>query len=396
MGKKRAEAKYAKMLNGGLPIFSQFGNNIYASDVVQQSVNCIAREAKKLTPMHIRRDDTGIVRVNGNIQNVLSQPNPLMTTTDLIEKIVWQLYSNFNSFIFPVWEGETLKALYPLSPVSVTFLQDATNRMYVDFEFANGVKSTIPYDDIIHLRYNFNVNEFMGGNEFGQPDNKSLLKSLELNDTLLQGVSKALKSSFSVNGVVKYNTLLDNDKIERAVQEMTDRLNRNESGFLTLDLKTDFIPLSKTVQMVDPATLKFVDEKILRHFGVPLPILTGDYTKAQYEAFFQKTMEPLIATLNQAFTKGLFSSKATNGYGNEIVFYHDKLNFMTMSETIQYISIAASVGSITINEIRSVMGFSPVADPEIGNTLIMSKNYGSVQSVKDMDLNSKGGNSDAE
>jgi hypothetical protein len=30
------EQKYIQMMNGMLPVFSQFGTNIYASDVVQQ------------------------------------------------------------------------------------------------------------------------------------------------------------------------------------------------------------------------------------------------------------------------------------------------------------------------------------------------------------------------
>ena len=31
--------KYVNMLNGSYPIFSQFGDDIYASDVVQQALN---------------------------------------------------------------------------------------------------------------------------------------------------------------------------------------------------------------------------------------------------------------------------------------------------------------------------------------------------------------------
>lgn len=52
---------YADMLNGFTPIFSQFGSDIYASDVVQQAVGCIVREMKKLRPMHVRREGSGAV-----------------------------------------------------------------------------------------------------------------------------------------------------------------------------------------------------------------------------------------------------------------------------------------------------------------------------------------------
>ena len=42
------ETKYVRMMDGSLPIFSQYGTDIYAFDVVQQAVACIVRELKKL------------------------------------------------------------------------------------------------------------------------------------------------------------------------------------------------------------------------------------------------------------------------------------------------------------------------------------------------------------
>ena len=36
---KNDNMKYAEMLNGYIPIFSQFGQDIYASDVVQQAIS---------------------------------------------------------------------------------------------------------------------------------------------------------------------------------------------------------------------------------------------------------------------------------------------------------------------------------------------------------------------
>lgn len=51
---QRQNKKYAAMLNGFTPIFSQFGNDIYASDVVQQAISCIVFEMKKLNPQHVR------------------------------------------------------------------------------------------------------------------------------------------------------------------------------------------------------------------------------------------------------------------------------------------------------------------------------------------------------
>ena len=390
--------EYAKILNGWSPIFSQFGSNIYASDVVQQALNCIIREMKKLDPQHIKRDGRGYeVAVYDKIQKVLKNPNPLMTTSDFIEKIVWNLFFNYNSFVVPVWNNGELEALFPVQPTQVDFLQDARNEYYVKLRFANNYEGTIKYKDIIHIRYNFSVNEFMGGDESGQPNYQALLDTLELNNTMLQGVGKALKSSFAINGVIKYNTLLDGNKAEAALKELTTALQNNESGFMPLDLKGEFIPFNRQIEMVDDATLKFIDEKILRHFGVPLHILTGAYNKSEYEAFYQKTLEPLIISMSQAFTKALFTDKERDGFGHEIHFYAKELNFMSTAEKINYFTLLSNVGGITINEIRVGMGLKPVEDDEIGNTLVMSKNFGSAESVKDMGKNKQeGGTSDVQ
>lgn len=101
----------------------------------------------------------------------------------------------------------------------------------------------------------------MGGNESGQPDNQSLLKTLQLNKDLLDGVSNAMKASFAVNGVVKYNTMLDDGKMTNAITELEAKLRRSESGFLPLDLKSEYTPITHEIKLVDTDTLKFIDEK---------------------------------------------------------------------------------------------------------------------------------------
>lgn len=364
----------ARTLSGYTPIFSQFGQDIYASDVVQQAISCIVHEMMKLKPVHVRVEGTDSVPVRGPVQAVLDAPNPLMTTADLLSRVTWQLYLNYNAFIVPQWSDDgRLEALYPVQPSNVSFLQDPSGALFVQLMFANGYQSTLRYDDVIHIRYNYSVNELMGGNAMGQPDHAALLKTLELNDTLLQGVSMALKSSYAVNGVVKYNTLLDDGKTAAALKELTERLARSESGFLAMDLKGEFIPIKKETKLVDEGTLKFIDEKILRAFGVPLCILTGDYSKEQYEAWFQSCLESLIMSYSQAFTRTLFTRRESYGYGNKVVFYAEELVFMTMSQKLELVRLLGDSGALYENEKREIFGLRPL--PELEGVRRQSLNY---------------------
>lgn len=379
--KSSANYKYVDTMNGVTPIFSQFGEDVYKSDAVQQCVNCIVQEMGKLRPCHIRetgRDSTAVV---GDIQTVLNDPNPLMTTSDFLEKITWQLFFNYNSFIIPTfhtWVGEdgTLRrhfdGLYPVQPSFVDFIEDGSGEMFVKLHFANNYETTIRYSDVIHIRHKFSVNEFMGGNESGQPDNKALLKTLDLNDTMLQGVAKAMKASFAVNAVVKYDTLLDDGTVDANIKELEKKLRNNESGILGLDTKGSFSPIDRKIKLVDADTLKFIDEKIIRNYGVSLPILTGDYTTGQYEAFYQKTLEPLIIKISQAFTKTLFTPRERS-FGNKIKLFPKDLVFMSTQETLEMIRLLGDSGALFENEKRVFLGLQPL--PELEGIRKQSLNY---------------------
>lgn len=379
--KPSVKTEYADMLNGYTPIFSQFGDDIYASDVVQQAINCIVSEIKKLNPMHVRTNGSDVTPIYSNIQQILNAPNEIMTTSEFIEKIIWLLFFNYNAFVIPTYytwtdkKGNVQKVytgLYPIQPTNVDFLQDANNQLYVKFTFANNYETTLNYSDVIHIRHHFSVNEFMGGNENGQPDNEALLKTLDLNHMLLQGITKAMISSYAVNGVVKFKSMIDGGKTEKALQELEQKLKNSESGFLPLDISSEFIPLNRSIQLVDSDTLKFIDEKILRHFGVPLAILTGDYTKEQYEAFYQKTLEPIIIAMSQAFTKALFTPRERS-FGNKIQFYPKDLIFMTTQQTLEMVRLLGDSGALYENEKRVAFGLRPL--PELEGKRMQSLNY---------------------
>ena len=394
--KTKPNINYAKMLNGYTPIFSQFGQDIYASDVVQQAIACLVTELTKANPFHIKQSGSDLVPVeNSEIQKLLDQPNERMTQTDFFEKVYWQLFLNYNSFIIPTYYKDIkgnkhYTGLYPIQPTNVTFLQDPEGKLGIEFTFRNGYKTMLAYSDVIHIRYRYSINEFMGGNEFGQPDNRALLKTLELNNTLLQGVAKALKSSFSINGVIKYNTLMDDGKMENNIKEIEKRLANNESGFLPLDIKGEYIPLQNKIQLVDATTLKFIAEKILRNIGVSLPILTGDYTKPQYEAFYQKSLEPILKRTGESFTMTMFTNRE-KGFKNKVMMYPHELIFMDTSQKIELFDVLVDSASCYKNELRTAFGMRPL--PELAGQIAMSSNKANAENNK---IKKDGGNKNEE
>lgn len=381
--RKPQVSRLAPGLDGWFPNYPQFGDNVYASDVVQQALKCIADEIKKLNPTHIRMNGTDPVPVKAStVQDVLRDPNPLMTTSEFLEKVAWLLLLNYNAFIIPVyhtWIDETTgakrryyEALYPIKPTQVDFIEDASGKLFVHFWFMNGYDTTIPYDDIIHIRYNYSVSTYMGGGSDGQPNYEALLETLKLNHKLLQGVAKAMDASYAVNGFVKYNTIIGENETKSAIDQFNRMLQSSESGFVPLDLKSEVTPFQRSTQLVDDSTLKFIDDKILRNFGVPLAILRGDYTKEQYEGFYQKTLEPLVIAFSQAFTKKLFTARE-KALGNRVELYPKELIFLSVQQTLDMIKELSPTGALFENEKRTALGLRPL--PELEGKRYMSLNW---------------------
>lgn len=389
--KQREGERYAQMLNGTAPIFSQFGEDIFMSDVVQQCAYCIVTEMKKLNPRHVRRYGFDVAPVqDSSVQKVLENPNPLMTKSDMLEKVTYSVLANYNAFVYVERDrAGRLIGLWPLAPVQVTFLEDAAERLFVDMLFKNGTGYILPYESLIHIRTHYYQNDFMGGDQYGNADNTALLNTLDLNHVMLQGIQKALKSSFAINGVVKYNTLLDDGKIAQDIANFEQRLANSQSGILGLDTKSEIIQFKRDIKLVDADLLKFIDDKVLRHFGVPIKILEGDYSTETYEAFYNRALEPLIINFSEAFTKGIFSQHEIQGYDNHIYFYPKELIFMSTNQVLQMVHELGQTGTLFENEKRVAFGLEPLE--ELRGVRLMSLNYVNADDAREYQLGKANG-----
>lgn len=406
--KSNKNLQYAKMLDGSYPAFSQFGQNIYISDIVQNCIDVIASECSKLQPKHIYTNSQGLQQIPKSTINRLFKfaPNGLMTTSEFVEKVIWLLFMNYNVFIYPTYETYMdstgnkqiyYTGFYPLNPRQVDFLQDPTGTIFIKFYFTDGNNYTLPYADVIHIRKKFSVNDIMGGGQNGQPDNAALLKVLEINDTVLQGIGKVVKSTLTVKGILKINTMLDDEGQQKERKRLENAIETGETGIVALDLKGDYTPINIDPKLIDKDTMKFLQDKVLNWFGVSMPILTGDYNDDQYQAFYEKTLEPILIRLGQAFSKCLFSQRELD-VGNEIVFYQKDMMYLSTKSKLDLLSIAGAQGLLTDNQKLAVLGYPPLMDGT-GDRRTISLNYVDAQIATQYQLmnanknNTNGGNS---
>lgn len=396
---RKSGTGYAPSQTGHTPIFADFGNDIYASDIIVQAIRCKATEFKKLKPRHIRTGADGKQTVvnDSSIARCLRRPNDIMTQSDFFAKITILLELNKNAFIYPTYYitngGEKFyTGLYPLKPVSVEVLIDQSEKLYYRFTFGNGYQVDLPASDVIHWRKDYGVDDYFGGGMLGGNDNRGLLKLLKEYDKLTQSIAVGLGVSMKINGIVKYNSYLDDDTTKAKQDEFNEKLKNNESGILFTDLKTEYTSLPRDIKLVDKDTIEFFYQNILRTTGTSMAILNGDYTKAQKEAYYEHALEADIKSLGEAMSKVIFTEREAS-YGNEIILYPNSIVFMSMENKLSALQILAPAGMILKDEGRELLGYPPLPD---GQGQVIAQGYNNLLDENNNNKLTEGGANEQE
>lgn len=379
----------AQLFKSTLNLFTDFGDNINASDIVKICIDRIATHTAKLKPRYVKtQDDKTVQEKKGNLAYLLKyQPNPLMSPYDFIYRIVTLLYLNNNAFVYPIYDPLTyeLKELWPLKPNSVEALKDESGELFLRFYFTDKKSFTLPYESIIHLRRFYGTNDIFGGSG-AVSDHSALLKTIKINDSVLQGLDNAIRTFFQIKGLLKINGMLnEKDKtaqkaeFERALKEST---TGEGSSIVPVDLKADYVPLTVDPKLVDSTTLTFLQKKIITYFGVSDAIFDNKFNENEYNAFYEGVIEGIAIALSEAFSRSLLTRGQLEN-GEQIIFYSERLQYASWNTKVQAIEKLMGLGILSLNESRALLGFEPI---EGGNRRLQSLNYVDADKANDYQL----------
>lgn len=379
--KPKEQTTTNSFITGSTNYISAFGDDIYNMDTARQALERITFQMCKLDPRHIRRDrETGVVtHIKSDINNVLHSPNIYMTTADFIKKQIYGLYKYDNYYIFPHWRindnnTRTLIGLYPIETNNIEFVRGIeTGDLYIKFRYYSGYEATLRYEELIHIRRNFTEHEIEGGNKYGKPDRSGLLTTCQVQDQILKGVAKQSEVASKFVAIVSGDSYLSEAELKKMRSDFLDRIENGDSAFLFNDKKQEVTQFRSDTKMIDTETIKFLNQKILHDFGVSLPIWEANFNADQLTAFNEITLEPLIVTINQAYTKALLTNNERL-HGNEIVFYHNRLQDADIKSKIEIIEKVGGRGALSNDEIRELLGMPPLGG-ERGATYMQSLNY---------------------
>ena len=366
-----------KLTNSYLLPFVPFGDNITKSDVVMICIDRIASQCAKLKMSYVKKNEKGEQsEKNGDISFVLKhRVNKYMTPYQFLYKTVTLLLLNDNAFVYPLYDkyDGTLEGLYPLRPIVVEPIEDEASSLFLKFYFEDGRNYTLPYENVIHLKRFYGKHDILGGSN-SNGEHEALLKTLKINDALLQGVEGAVYTSFQIRGLIKINGILKEADKQKQVDEFNRALKRaknDDSSIIPMDGKSDYIPLNVDPKLVDADTLDFVQAKILDYFGVSKAIFTNNYNEDEYNAFYESTIEPIAIQLSEAFSLGLLTDNQLIR-GEEIIFFSERLQYASWNTKVNAIEKLMGLGIMSLNESRALLGLEPL---EGGDKRLQSLNY---------------------
>lgn len=387
---------YSRILNDKTAIFTDFGDNVYLSDFVNNCIDRIATEISKIEIVSVIEKSMSVNKQNDDITRLFRyKPNPLQTTKDFLACCEWLRRKDHHCFIYPQYElikyrGSVYKkytAFYPLNPTMIEFGINENSIWEVKMYFKDGSNYILPYSDLIHLKWRRGKNTVLGGgDDLGQPDTRDLLKSIKIMDKVMQGLPKSIEASLQIKGIYSAKSMMGAEELKTAREDFESHIYSSASGIVATDLAGEFTPINYQQTKIDPETLKLLKSILRERYGISESILSGDYDGDKHSAFYQNCIEDFIVEFEQASTSTIFTQNEQD-VGHQIKCYYNKVAYLRTENKIEIAKIATDTGLMMLNQISEMFGMQPF---EGGNRRLQSLNYVNVDIVDKYQLGKVG------
>ena len=342
--------------------FYSWNGKIYQSDIVRAAIRPKVKAVGKLLGKHIREtmknDGTRDIKVNPEpyIRFLLEEPNPYMTGQMLQEKLATQLCLNNNAFALILrddngWPTEIL----PITASSVEALVDRAGELFLRFILRNGKMFTFAYTDIIHLRQDFNEDDF-----FGDPLAPVLAPLMEIVNTTDQGIVNTIRNSAVIRWLLKFTTSTRPEDIKKATQEFAASFldTTNGTGVAGVDSKADAIQVEPHDFVPNAAQMDRTQRRIFQLFNTNVKIVDSSRSEEEWGAYADMEVSPVVKQLCDEYTRKLFTRRE-RGCGNKIVFEANAWDCTTTKTKLSLVSMVDR-GALTPNEWRATFNLAPV------------------------------------
>lgn len=354
-------SKIIKLITTSNNYFTHWNGNTFDSDIIRSAIRPKSNAISKLTAKHITSEgEKSKINQEAWLREILMYPNRYMTMQEMLSKMVFHRELLHNAFAYV--ERDALgypSGVYPITYSSVELLEE-NQITFLKFYLLDGRYMTINYDDIIHLRKDFNNGEFFG--DSGEKAIKSLMEVLNSTD---QSIINAVKNSAVIKWIMKFKSVLKKEDIEIQVKDFVKNYLslENKGGAAASDPRYELEQVKSDNYVPNAAQMKETIQRIYSYFGTNEAITQNKFDENQWNAFYEAEIEPVIMQLSSAFTKVFFTPRE-RGFGNKIVFESSSLTYASMQTKLQLVQFVDR-GMLTPNEVRQIMNLGTIEGGDV-------------------------------
>ena len=327
--------------------FGIFGNNIFDSPDVRTAIRTLSEHTSKANPRSTDKRIERLLQLN---------PNQYMNGKDFLAKLRNILEIKNTAFVF-IERDNTGKAIgfYPI-PYQTYTAVEYKNGLYVEFMFDGSAVNqlVVPWEDLAVLRKDYLMSDI------GGESNKPLLGTLDVINTMDQGLENAVKSTANLRGILKSTkAMLSPDDLKKQKDNFVrDYMNiSNAGGIASLDATQEFKEINLKPTTATAEEQDSYRERVYRYFGVNEKIIKSNYTESEYDAFYESRIEPFLVALSLELTRKCFTNREL-GFKNEIWYESNRLQFASAKTKISMVALVDR-GLMTPNEYRALFNMAP-------------------------------------
>ena len=348
-------AKLFRMLEGYTPAWTTFSGSIYEADLIRASLDAWGRHTAKLKP-----------NLKGaalpELQNRLKvKPNAFLEWSQFLYQAATVLGVRNNNFIVKTRaEDGTTTGIINIVPESWELIE-YDDEPWIRFILSNNKRRAERLAEVgIMTRYQYKSELFGENNEAMKP-------VLDLITIQRQGITEGIKNGNSYRFYARQDNWASDEDIGEEMERFNKFTfgNKKTAGGVLLFPMTyeDIHEMKASGYTVDKEQQEAIRTNVFDYFGVNENIIQNKAIGDEWLAFYEGMIEWIAIQMSEVVSGMLFTDRERMGYGNQIFFTSNRLQYMSNKDKLEAIKANADRGLMTRNELREIENLAPLPEP---------------------------------
>ena len=357
---KLKNAQIFRMMEGYTPAWTTWKGSVYESELIRAALDAWGRHAAKLKP-NFKGSALPELRNRLNVK-----PNAFLEWSQFLYQTATVLGVRNNDFIIKTRaEDGTPNGIINIVPQSWE-LVEYENEPWIRFILSNNKRRSERLAEVGI------VTRFQYQNELFGESNEAMKPVLDLITMQRQGICEGIKNGNAYRFYAKSDNWASDEDIGEEMQRFNKFTFGNKAtagGVLIFPNTYEDIHEMKTSGFtIDKDQQEHIKTNVCDYFGVNENILQNKAIGDEWLAFYEGFVEWFAIQLGEVISGMLFNDRERIGYGNQIFFTSNRLQYMSNADKLSAVSQLSDRGLATRNELREILNLEPL--PEyVGNQI---------------------------